>query len=197
MRKKINRFRNRVMNVDAMLISTFITTLFYSSTFPYINKQLMTVVSDKLIAFNQIISCLSVIISGFLWNKYSNKLYKHFILYCISEIVVITFTTTYVILVGNLTAYYIMDIFMYAIITRNISCGCNKLKILRYTEETEREHFNNNDNSSYAIATIIGSIIAMLLNLNFDKMVILATIGNAIDNIFYINIYKNMKNSKE
>jgi hypothetical protein len=197
--KKINRIRNKneVMNVDAMLVSTFITTLFYSSTFPYINKQLMTVVSDKLIAFNQIISCLSVIISGFLWNKYSNKLYKHFILYCISEIVVVIFTTLYIIFVGNLTAYYIMDIFMYAIITRNISCGCNKLKILRYTEETEREHFNNNDNSSYAIATIIGSIVAMLLNLNFDKMVVLATIGNIIDNIFYIVIYKNMKNSKE
>ena len=86
---------------------------------------------------------------------------------------------------------------MYAIITRNISCGCNKLKILRYTEETEREHFNNNDNSSYAIATIIGSIIAMLLNLNFNRMMVLATIGNAIDNVFYIVIYISMKNLKE
>ena len=56
-----------------------------------------------------------------------------------------------------------------------------------------REQFDNNNNSAYAIATIIGSIIAMILNLNFNIMIWLATIGGIIDNIFYIIIYNKEK----
>lgn len=29
--------------IDGMLIATFLTTIFYSSTYPYIHKELMTV----------------------------------------------------------------------------------------------------------------------------------------------------------
>ena len=78
---------------------------------------------------------------------------------------------------------------------RNICCGGVKLKAIRYRTEKEREHFDNNNNSMSAIATIISSVIAMALNLNFNIMLILATVGNAIDNLFYICIFYNQKKS--
>ena len=56
---------------------------------------------------------------------------------------------------------------------------------------------NSNNNSSSTIATILGSIIAMMLNLDFSAMLWLATLGNAIDNIFYIFIYKNTQSKRE
>ena len=88
-------------------------------------------------------------------------------------------------------SYYIIDTLIFSIVTRNICCGGVKLRAIRYNSEIEREHFDNNNNSVSAIATILGSVIAMILDLDFVTMLWIATFGNAIDNIFYIFIFKN------
>lgn len=94
-------------------------------------------------------------------------------------------------------AYYIIDMLIFSIVTRNIFCGGVKLKAIRYNSEEDREHFDNNNNSASAIATILGSIIAMILNLDFSVMLWLATIGNTIDNIFYIFIFKSTQSKRK
>lgn len=177
--------------LDGMLIATFLTTLFYSATYPYIHKEIMTVASDWLIAINQIINCLSIVIFGSLWNKYSDKIFKYYPLFCVFETVLGIGSTAWAIYTQNIASYYIIDTLIFAIVTRNICCGGVKLRTLRYNSEVTREHFDNNNNSACAIATIIGSLIAMSLKLDFNIMLCIATFGNAIDNIFYIFIYKS------
>ena len=174
---------------DGMLIATFLTTIFYSATYPYIHKEIMTNVSDVAIALNQIINCLFIVIFGSLWNKKSDNLFTYYPLFCVCETMLGIMTTVYAIITHNIIAYYLLDTFAFAIVTRNICCGGVKLRAIRYNSEKEREHFDNNNNSSAAIATIIGSVIAMCLNLNFTTMLWIATFGNAIDNIFYIFIF--------
>lgn len=188
---------DRKIRIDGMLLATLLTNLFYSATYPYIHKQVMACVSDSIIALNQIINCLSIIIIGAVWNRKSKKLFNFYSLYCILETIVGIVTTVYVIVSKNIVVYYILDTLVFAIITRNIICGGIKLRAIRYDTEDKREHFDNNNNSMSAIATILGSVIAMFLNLNFNTMIILATIGNCIDNIFYIVIwYKTNKQLK-
>ena len=46
--------------VDGMLLATLLTTLFYSATYPYIHKEVVSNVSDSIIALNQIINCISM-----------------------------------------------------------------------------------------------------------------------------------------
>jgi hypothetical protein len=82
---------------------------------------------------------------------------------------------------------------VFAIVTRNICCGGVKLRAIRYNSEESREHFDNNNNSVSSFATIVGSIIAMFLDLDFSTMLWIATFGNAIDNIFYIFIFMKTK----
>ena len=183
--------------LDGMLVATFLTTIFYSATYPYIHKEVMVNVSDSIIALSQIINCLSVVILGSLWNKKSDKLFKYYPEFCVGETALsigsaILATTTH-----NIIAYYIIDTLIFAIVTRNICCGGVKLRAIRYNSEADREHFDNNNNSASAIATIIGSVIAMILNLDFVIMLWLATLGNAIDNIFYIFIFKSTKTKRE
>lgn len=172
-----------------MLLATFLTTIFYSSTYPYIHKELMIVASDSFIALNQIINCVSIIIFGSLWNKKSEELFKYYPIFCVLETLLGIMTTIYAIITHNIVVYYLLDTIVFAIITRNICCGGIKLRAIRYNSEEKREHFDNNNNSVYSVATIIGSIIAMFLNLNFTIMLCLATFGNIIDNIFYIFIF--------
>lgn len=179
--------RGRV-KVDGMLTATFLTTLFYSSTYPYIHKEIISNVSDNFIAVNQIINCLSIVVFGLIWNK-KKSLFKFYPLFCILETVLGVSTTVYALLSKNIVCYYILDTLVFSLITRNIICGGARLRAMRYKTEDERAKFDNNDNSAMAAATIIGSLIAMILKLDFNAMLIIATFGNIIDNIFYINIY--------
>ena len=94
---------------------------------------------------------------------------------------------------NNIFAYYLVDTLIFAVITRNIICGGVKLKSIRYKTEKDREHFDNNSNSAHAIATIIGSIIAMVLDLDFVVMLWIATCGAMIDNIFYVYFWWEWK----
>lgn len=187
-----NKFKN-----DSMLIATFITTLFYSATYPYIHKEIVSNVSETIIALNQIVNCISIIFFGFLWNKCSDKIFKHYPAICIAETILSILSTTWAAITQNLVAYYIIDTLIFAVVTRNICCGGVKLRAIRYKTETEREHFDNNNNSASAIATIIGSVLAIVFNLDFITMLWLSTLGNAVDNIFYIFIYKNQRKLKD
>lgn len=182
-------------NLDAMLIATFITTLFYSATYPFIHKQIMSSVSESIIAMNQIINCVSIIFFGTIWNKKSDRLFRFYPLFCIAETVLGVMSTVWATLTENIVAYYVIDTLIFAIVTRNICCGGVKLRAMRYKTETARECFDNNNNSANAIATIIGSIVAVILRLDFVQMLWLATLGNAVDNLFYLCIYK--KQTKE
>jgi len=177
--------------LDGMLLATFITTLFYSASYPFIHKVIISNVSETVIALSQIINCISIVFFGSVWNKLSHKLFKFYPTFCILETLLSVSSTVVAVTTDNILAYYIMDTLIFAIVTRNICCGGVKLRALRYSTETAREHFDNSDNSASAVATIIGSVLAMILKLDFISMLWVATVGNAVDNIFYIYIYKN------
>lgn len=179
--------------VDGMLLATLLTTLFYSATYPYIHKEVVSNVSDSIIALNQIINCISIIVYGRIWNKQSDKLFKFYPMFCILETLLSIGSATWAIVSGNVLSYYIIDTLIFAIVTRNICCGGVKLRAIRYRTEKEREHFDNNNNSMSAIATIVGSFVAMILELDFNVMLIIATIGNSIDNMFYMFIFYNQQ----
>lgn len=183
--------------LDGMLLATFISTIFYSATYPYIHKEIMQVASETIIAVNQIVNCISIVLFGWLWNK-TSRLFKYYSSLCVIETLLGVISSLIATLTGNIIAYYIIDTLIFSVVTRNIICGGNKLRALRYNTETAREQFDNNDLSASAVATIIGSVLAMILRLGFIPMLWIATIGNAVDNIFYIAIYrKQTKKERE
>ena len=180
--------------IDYLLLAVFLSTIFNSATNPFIHKMLISSVSNNIIAGEQIFSCLSIIIAGTIWNKHSDKLFKHFTLYCILEIISMILIVVVVIINQNLLLCYILRVIECALVTRNISCGCIKLKAIMYSDEKEREKFDNNRKSVSAIATIIGSFVAMILNLDFNIMLCISVLGNAIYNVICIFIFKVNKN---
>lgn len=183
----------KYINIDGMLLATFLTTIFYSSIYPYIHKEVISIATDNFIALNQIINCVSVVVFGWLWNKKSEKLFRFYPVFCVLETLLGIMTTIYAITTNNILAYYLLDTFVFAIVTRNICCGGIKLRAIRYQSEEKREHFDNNNNLVSSIATIIGFVIAMFLKLDFASMLCIATFGNTIDNVFYICIFFQTK----
>lgn len=178
----------RQVKFDGMILATLICTTFYSTSYPFIHKQIMYYASDNLIALNQIINCVSIVLFGFVWNK-TKRLFNFYPALCIIEGILSIGSTIFAITTHNIVAYYVIDTLIFSIVTRNICCGGIKLRAMRYNTEEQRERYDNNNNSANAIGTIVGSCLAMILDLNFETMLIVATIGNTVDNIFYICIY--------
>lgn len=184
------------IKIDGMLAASLLVTIFYSSTYPYIHKTIISIVTDNMIAINQIINCLSIVVIGSIWNK-RKSLFKYYPVFCMTETIFNIGTTVFALLTGNIMAYYILDTLVFAMITRNIICGGTRLRAMKYRTEDERSAYDNNDNSACAIGTIIGSLIAMVLKLDFNFMLIIATFGNCIDNTFYYFIYKSSVKHKD
>ena len=60
------------MKSDKMLLATFLSTVFYSMAYPAIHKEIIQNISDYLIAIEQIVSCIGIILASTLWNKHSD-----------------------------------------------------------------------------------------------------------------------------
>ena len=70
------RFTKQILqhiSFDGIIAATFFTNLFYSMSYPYIHKTILSYASPSLISINQIINCLSIILFSSLWNKYGEN----------------------------------------------------------------------------------------------------------------------------
>lgn len=178
-----------------MLLATFFTNVFYSATYPYIYQKILSGITDKAVAVNNMVCCISIIIFSTLWNKYSDRLFKYYGVLCFLECVLNICMAVYITSHVDMLTYYIMDTTIVCLITRNIICGGTKLRAIRYPDEKSREHFDNSQNSVSSLATIIGSLIAIKLDLNFTTMLWIATFGNIVDNLFYIWIFRHLNST--
>lgn len=174
---------------DGMLLATFLTTVFYSATYPRIYREVMRSLSADWIAAQQIVNCLSIIFFSQVWNRLSKKIFKFYPALCVIECLCTLSVSVWVTLGGSILSYYVLDTLVFALVSRNIICGGVRLRSLRYSSQSLREHFDNNQNAVASAATIIGSLVAIILDLNFVPMIWLASFGNCIDNAFYICIY--------
>lgn len=145
---------------NLMLLSNLICTLFYSLSYPYIYAETIKVVPHLYIGIEQILACLGTIIFCKLWNTYSDKLFKHYRIFLIVEAIVDLILFTDVIIRGNLRFYFLLNIIIYSLITKNLSCGGTKMRAKVNPTEKEREQYDNNSNIVNAIATLCGAVIA-------------------------------------
>lgn len=178
---------------NLMLFSNFISTLFYAASYPYIYVELVKTVTRGYISFEQFATCGSIVIFGAVWNKYGDKLFKYYQKFLIVEIVVDTYLFIDVIVRQDLRFYFVLNILIYVIITKNITCGGIKMRAKVHPDEASRERYDNNSNSVYAIATILGTLLIVVVPINLKGLFILALIGNTIDNFFYLYIYRRLQ----
>lgn len=181
---------------NTMLLANFISTLFYSLSYPYIYAETIKVVPKFYISIEQILTCISIIIFCKLWNKCSDKLFSHYMTILIAELVADAYLFADVIIRNNLKSYFMLNVIIFAIITRNVCCGVTKLRAKVNPTEKLRERFDNNLNIVDSTATLIGAGTAMICPFSIKTLFVFALIGNISDNVFYIYIYSKAKGSE-
>lgn len=105
-------------------------------------------------------------------------------------------TVTYTILIGSFligkltpTGYVIIEALLYASITRNIICGGNRLKAIRYNEQS-REKYDNKDIILSNVSGLLGYSFSTLITLSLTVCMILMLVATVIDNVFYYYVWK-------
>ena len=176
-----------------MLFGNFICTLFYSMSYPYIYAETIKVVPHLYIGLEQILACVGTIIFCKAWNMYSDRLFKHYRLFLTLEIIADLILFTDVLIRSDLKFYFLLNIIIYSVITKNLSCGGVKIRAIVNPTEKEREQYDNNSSIVNAVVTLIGAGVAMMLDFDLRLLFVFAFIGNAIDNAFYIYIYNKIR----
>lgn len=172
-----------------MLTTNLICSIFYSMSYPYIYAEMMKVVNHIYISGEQIVTCLGVIIFGLLWNRKGDFLYKHYLWIVTAEIIADVFLFAHVLITGNLKFYFVLNVLIYALITRNMANGGIRLRAKVHPDEKSRERYDNNCNIVSSVATLIGAGIAIIIPMKLTVLFIAALVGNVFDNFCYYYIY--------
>lgn len=180
---------NRQKLSKLMLSTNFICSLFYALSYPYIYAETVKAVSKVYISAEQIISCLGVVVFGMLWNKIGDALYRHYPLIVLAETIADIVLLTHVLITGNLKFYFILNVLIYAFITRNMANGGIRLRAKVHPTEKSRERYDNNCNIVNSVATLLGAGASIVISLNLTVLFVFALIGNVFDNFCYYYIY--------
>lgn len=176
-----------------MLVAAFFSDLFYAMSYPYIYAETIKVVPKPYITLEQLLACIGTIIFCKLWNKYSDRLFKYYRLILVVEIIADAFLFADVIIRNDLKFYFLLNVIIYSIITRNLSCGGVKMRAMVNPTEKLRERYDNNNNIIASVSTILGASLALLIHCNITTLFIFAVIGNTVDNFFYLYIYNRLQ----
>lgn len=181
---------------DLMLVGYFLSMLFYSCSYVFIYQVIVQAVPRSFLGIEQIVGCVSTIIFCKVWNKYSDRLFRYYRLILWLEIIFDVALFADVIVRGDLKFYFMFNIMIMAIITRNLICGRTKMKAKVNPTEKLREKFDNNSQIADSAATIIGATTAIIIPFSLNTLFVLALIGNCIDNVFFLYIYHKLKRSE-
>ena len=178
---------------NLMLFSNFISGLFYSTSYPYIYAETVKVIPRQFLGLEQILCCISTIIFCKLWNKYSDRFFNHYKKILWAEVIADIILFSDVLIRGDLSFYFLFNILIYSLITRNLTCGGTKMRAKVNPTEKLREQYDNNNQIVSAIATLLGAGFAIICPLDLTVLFIFALIGNIVDNFFYLYIYNQIK----
>lgn len=175
-----------------MLWAGFLSGLFYSASYPFIYAETLKAVTKGYISFETIVSCIGSFVFCGIWNKYSDKLFRGYRIILWTEIAADIFLFGYVLLTGNLKGYFVLNVLIYAIITKNLACGGTKMRAKVNPTEKLRERYDNNSNIVASAAALTGAGIALVYPFSLKMLFVFALVGNIIDNFFYLYIYSKI-----
>lgn len=175
-----------------MLKANFYSTLFYSISFPYIGKLLISNIDYKFISANSLIICIAVIIVSALWQKHESFLFKQYNKFLYLEIVFYAFLLLFLYFnYINYVMYYMIETILFSVITKNIIMGGSILRQLYFDDLEDRKKYDIQSQMTVSIASIIGYTLSIIFNISLEFALIFCFIGIFVDNLFFIDIYKD------
>jgi hypothetical protein len=164
-------------------------------SYPYIYAETLKVVPKGYISFEQILQCVGTVILCAVLNRYSDRLFRYYGLFLWLEIAADTILFADVIIRNNLKFYFLLNVVIYAVITKNLICGGTKMRAVVHDSQALRERYDNNSNIVNSAASLLGAGISVLFQISITSLFVLAFAGNIIDNVFYLYIYSELKRS--
>ena len=180
---------------NLMLLAGFLSMLFYSASYPYVYAETVKIVPASYISIENILQCLSTIVFCWIWNKFSDRLFKYYGWITLAEIIADIVLFADVLIRHDLKFYFLLNVLIYSLITRNMACGGTKMRAKVHPDEKLREQYDNNINIVCSVATVLGASVALFYQIPLRGLFILAFTGNIIDNVIYLKIFNELQRS--
>lgn len=175
---------------DPILHGAFFSSLFLELGYPSVYCSVMQMVDSRLISIREVILCLGTIMVNSFCIKRSDQIYKLFPLFCCAEILLfvilmLSAMNGYI----SLRMYYIIEIIIVVLISKNINCAVSRIKSICYMGE-RREWFDNFVPILCSVSVLLANVTNIVTPIPRNVAFIMMLIGIGIDNIFYYIAYK-------
>lgn len=180
------------MMKQSLIHADFWSILFISIANPVTHKLVMENVSSQLIAARGLWDAVGIIVITALFNKFGDRIYKHFVAIAMCENIVYAIIITGVITkVVSITTMFMVESIAWILLTKNLICCCSRIRRFLYESE-EREKFDNNRHVATSAAEIIGYSVAMLVVPEWLAWSLIS-LGIICGNMFSILAYKQAR----
>ena len=182
----------RWMLRQLLIHADFWSMLFISTASPVTHKLVMENVSSRLIAAKGLVDAIGIIVITALFNRFGDRIYKHFVAIAMCENVAYTLMLVGVITrTISITTYYVIESIAWILLTKNLICCCNRIRRFIYESE-EREKFDNNRHIAMSAATIIGNSVALFVIPEWAAWMLMS-LGIICGNLFSVLAYKQAR----
>ena len=177
-------------NFNRLILATFLSTTMFMIGNPTINVRVMQGLDTNTVALGTIIICVGGSLAGAAWNRWGKALYPYWGLLSTLEALMFGVINTYYYVSNDAISYYIVAALVNGFIVRNLVCGGNRLRSLLFEGEL-REKYDNTNMMAMSVATVVGSVINIVLEPTLQYALIIEFIGDVIDNILYYSAWKS------
>lgn len=170
---------------DLLLLSCFISNLFYALSYATIQVTIISQISTNLLSFKNLITSILTLLVVKLSTKFEYQAYKKYKSMLVLELLILFIITAMALMTKNIIMYFILDSLLYCTLAQAVICSTNKFYTKKYDENT-RSLFDNNTIFYSNLASAIGYLIATLTTLTIDNAIILVFLALLFNNTCYL-----------
>lgn len=187
--------KNLLRNIfkDKVLVGNFLFTILFTISNPLYQSTLFKEMGYKFLPYTTIVNQIFGILYSKLALKYEEKMFKLYKKISMIEVFtfsIITCTTLFDLI--PLKWFYVLDTILYSLVTILLATVGNIVKSRLYPTPEERSKFDNTRSIVYNVASLIGSILVILVPMSVKTCLIITCIALIIDDFFYCNAYTNL-----
>ena len=151
-----------------------------------IHKEIVSNIPSQYLSFEQVLFCVSIMVSAGIWEKIQSFMLRNFVTLEIIETILLTIFYIYFYNKWNPYAFYIIEL-IYCVLVGGILGRCSvTMKVMLFPIQQEQINSQNNTEFFNSIACIIGFGIATIIALPLPICLILFWIADLIRTAGYV-----------
>ncbi|MBP3467073.1 MAG: hypothetical protein J6K01_05620 [Paludibacteraceae bacterium] len=179
------------------LSACFITDILAALTYASTTKIMIEGIDEDVLSWRMIISALLGVFIGGAYIANKNKIFKHFQIINVTEIVLYGLLIAYLEITWNFNVYFLVAAVVGAFVGNFVVNGNMMLHEKITDDENARVNFRLLQNITSRISTLAGAGAALFVDFEIRTLFIVMFFGMTLDNIMMFYVYNKLPDDKK